>query len=227
MACYWRSQQDLNRAGRRRADRWRLAARVQRLHAVEVVVKGPDDDVLGRELAALPASRICVWSRRLSRLRAPESRLCADRRCFPSGPFELASAVSAGTPPPEGTAWCCARSRNSTSCAGGSDQLADAPVAEPDQPGLAELERRPAAPDGDHQAWSSGQPAPGPMTPSSCWSAAPGRGDPARTHQRRPVVGQTEWVLGATIAGYLGEVVGGAGTRLAARHGGHPAEQKG
>jgi hypothetical protein len=73
MACYWRWQQDLNRAGRRRADRWRLAARVQRLHAVEVVVKGPDDDVLGRELAALPASGFvsgrgaCLDSARRSR----------------------------------------------------------------------------------------------------------------------------------------------------------------
>ena len=115
-----------DRGGRRGADA-----------GVEVVVKGPDGDVLGCELEPLPPSRICVWSTRLSRLRAPESRLRADRRCCRSGLFESASAVGAGTPTAGGTFWCCARSRKSTSCAGRSDHSADAPVAEPGQTELA------------------------------------------------------------------------------------------
>jgi hypothetical protein len=68
---------------------------VQGLQGVEVVVKRPDA-VLGRELESLLSSRICVWSTRLSRLRAEVEAPCRPARA-PFGPFESASAVGTGT----------------------------------------------------------------------------------------------------------------------------------
>jgi hypothetical protein len=152
-----------DRAGRCRADRWCLAARGPAAKGVEVVVKGPGGDVLGRELEALPPSRICLWSTRLSRLRALEPRLRADWRCFRSGLFESASAVGAGRPTAGGDILVLREVEEIHVLRRSFGSLGRRPVAEPGQLGLAERERRPAAPDDDRQDWSSGCGSHGPL----------------------------------------------------------------
>jgi hypothetical protein len=153
-----------DRGGRRGADA-----------GVEVVVKGPDGDVLGCELEPLPPSRICVWSTRLSRLRAPESRLRADRRCCRSGLVRVRVRGRCGHTHRRRDILVLREVEEVHQLRRSFGSLGRRPGGRTRPDRVGGVERRPAAPDSDRQDWSSGWPAPGRMTPRVAGGAAAGR----------------------------------------------------